>query len=333
MGALKEHLATRQDSAKDQALLEAISSVTRRLDEVGVLRRELGDRIDLLRQDALRSDDEKFSLVQAALQRYSDEIARIGVATTDYSPYFAERLGQPCWDWIGPDAQRMFSTGEDLFLHLSSHPISSEPDFTPALLNLCRCLEMILNYELKSPCLAIRDAVRRQTAVKNDISRALPQLDLDYALANCDKNMSIGQIASLVRVGKFVNRFRPALLTPEAKAAVAAPEGPADVVQFAILNHIGSEFRNGKIHCQRDNPRIFTDRPEMQRARKLILGIDEDGVDLPKPLLNKIRFGEGLSYAEGKEIEKKLTEGWAGFPGLVTLLWQAYGQTQKTRSA
>jgi len=104
-------------------------------------------------------------------------------------------------------------------------------------------------------------------------------------------------------------------------------------VQFAILNHIGSEFRNGKIHCQRDNPRIFADRRDMQRARKLILGIDEERVDLPVPLLNKIRFVEGLSDTESKEIEKKLSEGWAGFPGLVTLLWQAFGQTQKTRSA
>ena len=46
-----------------------------------------------------------------------------------------------------------------------------------------------------------------------------------------------------------------------------------------------------------------------------------------------IRFVEGLSDAESKEIEKRLPEGWAGFPGLVTLLWQAFGQRQTTRSA
>jgi len=51
----------------------------------------------------------------------------------------------------------------------------------------------------------------------------------------------------------------------------------------------------------------------MQRARKLILGIDEERVDLPTPLLNKIRFGEGLSEVESKEIEKKLSEGWLDF--------------------
>ena len=71
----------------------------------------------------------------------------------------------------------------------------------------------------------------------------------------------------------------------------------------------------------------------MQRARKLILGIDEERVDLPASLLNKIRFSEGLSDTESKEIEKKLSEGWAGFPGLVTLLWQAFGQRQTTKSA
>jgi hypothetical protein len=333
MAALKEILATRENSSKDPALLEFLIGVTKRLDEVEILRRELGDRIELLRQDTLRSADEKFSLVQTDLQRYSDEIARIRVATTDYSPYFAEKLGQPCWDWIGPEARTMFNTGEDIFRYVSSHPISSAPDFTPALLNLCRCLEMMLNSELKSPCLAIRDAVRRQTVVKQDMRTAMPQLDLDFALADCDKNMSIGQIGSLMRVGKFVNRFRPALLGAEAKVLLAAPGGPADIVQFAILNHIGSEFRNGKIHPQRDNPRIFTDLREMQRARKLILGFDEEHVDLPVPLLNKIRFGQGLSDAESKDIEKKLSEGWAGFPGLVSLLWQALGQTQKTRSA
>jgi hypothetical protein len=333
MGALKERLATREDSSKDQALMEALNGVTKRLEEEQVLRRELSDRIELLRQDTLRSDDEKFSLVQTDLQRYSDEIARIRVTTTDYSPYFAEKLGQPCWDWIGPDARKMINTGEDLFHYFSSHPISSEPDFTPALLEFCRCLEMMLNYELKSPCLAIRDTVRRQAVVQKDIRTALPQLNLNYALADCDKNMSIGQITSLVRIGKFVNRFRPTLLTAEAKAVLEAPGGPVDIVQFAILNHIGSDFRNGKIHSQRDNPRIFTDRREMQRARKLILGIDEEHVDLPMALLNKIRFVEGVSDSESKEIEKKLSEGWAGFPGLVTLLWQAFGQTQTTRSA
>jgi len=130
------------------------------------------------------------------------------------------------------------------------------------------------------------------------------------------------------------SRVKPEqVLCAEAKAVLAAPGGPADIVQFAILNHIGSEFRNGKIHPRRGNPRIFTDRREMQRARKLILGIDEERVDLPVPLLNRIRFVEGLADSESKEIEKRLSEGWAGFPGLVTLLWQAFGQTQTTRSA
>jgi hypothetical protein len=312
---------------------QVLDGITQRLEEVNILRRELGEAINLLRQDTLRSADEKFSLVQIDLQRYSDELARIRVATTDYSPYFAEKLGPACWEWIGPDAQTMFNTGEDLFHYFSSHPISSKPDFTPALLNLCRCLEMMLNYELKSPCLAIRDAVRRQAVVQKDIRAALPQLNLNYALADCDKNMSIGQMVSLVRIGKFVSRFRPTLLTAEAKAVLAAPAGPADIVQFAILNHIGSEFRNGKIHPQRDNPRIFTDRRDMQRARKLILGTDEERVDLPTPLLNRIRYAEGLSEAEGKEIEKRLPDGWSGFPGLVTLLWQAFGKTQTSRSA
>jgi hypothetical protein len=331
MSALKERLEEKEAGLKDELMQQVLDGVTQRLEEVKVIRRELSDRIDLLRQDTLRSADEKFSLVQIDLQRYSDELARIKVTTTNYSPYFAEKLGPACWEWIGPDAQKMFNTGEDLFHYFSSHPISSNPDFTPALLNLCRCLEMILNYELKLPCLAIRDAVRRQAVVQKDIRTALPQLNLSYALADCDKNMSIGQIVSLVRIGKFVSRFRPTLLTAEAKAVLAAPAGPADIVQFAILNHIGSEFRNGKIHPQRDNLRIFTDRREMQRARKLILGIDEERVDLPTPLLNKIRFGEGLSDAESKEMEKRLPEGWAGFPGLVTLLWQAFGQTQTTK--
>jgi hypothetical protein len=333
MGALKEHLATREDSSKDRALLDALNGVTKRLEQVEVLRRELSDRIELLRQDTLRSADEKFSLVQTDLQRYSYELARIRVTTTDYSPYFVEKLGQPCWDWIGTDAQEMFNTGEDLFHYFSSHPISAEPDFTPALLEFCRCLEMVLNYELKSPCLAIRDTVRPQVLVQKDIRTAMPQLDLNYALANCEKNMSIGQIASLMRIGKFVNRFRPTFFPAKAMSVLASPGWPADIVQFAVLNHIGSEFRNGKIHCQRDNPRIFTDRKEMQCARKFILGIDEEHVDLPTPLLKKIRHVEGLSDSEGKEVEKKLPEGWAGFPGLVTLLWQAFGQTQTTRSA
>jgi hypothetical protein len=136
-----------------------------------------------------------------------------------------------------------------------------------------------------------------------------------------------------MRIGKFVNRFRPTFFPAKATSVLASPGWPADIVQFAVLKHIGSEFRNGKIHPQRDNPRIFTDRKEMQCARKFMLGIDEEHVDLPTPLLKKIRHVEGLSDSEGKEVEKKLPEGWAGFPGLVTLLWQAFGQTQTTRSA
>ena len=86
---------------------------------VNILRRELGEAINLLRQDTLRSADEKFSLVQMDLQRYIDELARIKVTTTDYSPYFAEKLGPACWEWLGPDARKMFNTSENLFHYFS----------------------------------------------------------------------------------------------------------------------------------------------------------------------------------------------------------------------
>jgi len=109
MAALKERLEAQEAGLKDELLLQVLDGVTQRLKEVDVLRRDLSERIDGLRQDTLKSVDEKFGLVCDALKRHENAVVQIPTAPPDYGPFFRERLGEACWNWIEADYQKSLS--------------------------------------------------------------------------------------------------------------------------------------------------------------------------------------------------------------------------------
>ena len=123
MGALKERLDAQEAGLKDELLLQVLDGVTERFEEVGVLRRELTDRINLLRHDAVQSADEKFGAVEKALKSFGDELAKRKLRTADYEAFFVNELGQPCWHWITPDVRKIFTESEDHYRHADSRPL------------------------------------------------------------------------------------------------------------------------------------------------------------------------------------------------------------------
>lgn len=104
-----------------------------RLERLENLNGELAHRIDAVRQDAVRSVDEKFMLVSQTLARFSDDMAQTCIAVPDYEPFFREELGEACWDWIGVEVQRVFITAR---ICTGTKPASPQP---PMLTLLRRC--------------------------------------------------------------------------------------------------------------------------------------------------------------------------------------------------
>jgi hypothetical protein len=230
--ALKERLAAREDTSKDQCLLDALNGVTKSLEAVEVLRRELSDRIELLRHDATKSADEKFGAVEAALERFGEELANRNLRTADYEAFFVKQLGQPCWHWISRDARKIFMESENHYRHAGSRPLADEPDFTAGLLDLCRGLEMLLNEKLGTISVEIARRVLGSTQAIFDVGPALPinmrgslRQGLEKILDKSQKKKSLGisEIALQLHIGKVAK----GLLGGDAKAVLGRTPGPA----------------------------------------------------------------------------------------------------------
>jgi hypothetical protein len=330
MAALKERLDARESGVKDELLLQVLDGVTERFEEVGVLRRELTDRINLLRHDAVKSADEKFGAVEMALQHFGDELAKRKLRTADYEAFYLKELGQPCWHWISRDARKIFMESEDHYRHADSRPVGDQPDFTAGLLDLCRGLEMVLNEKLGATCTEIARRVLGDTQVFIDVGKGLPEKmrnslrpNLEAALDKSQrrKSLSPSEIAFQLYIGKLAER----VLGDGTKIVLRHTPGPADVEQLAILHLITSEYRNGKTHPVPGSPHIFTSGDEMRALRKLVFGIDEEGTARKKEILDGIRRTSWLTNLETGRAMDTVSKGWGKLPGLVLVLWKALG--------
>jgi hypothetical protein len=109
-------------SARDELLLESMSTVNKRLDRIEDLYRNLNSQIELVRLDDSKSDDEKFEEVKVALQQFGEELAKRHLRTADYTQFFTQALGQNCWNWLSHDVRKIFMESEDHYRHASSRP-------------------------------------------------------------------------------------------------------------------------------------------------------------------------------------------------------------------
>jgi hypothetical protein len=320
---LKEKLEV-QKSTENQPLLRVLGVIASRQQHLEVLNGELTKNLDAVRSDAQATDDEKFALAEQLLQRYTDEIAESQIVSQDYMPFFREQVGEACWNWLGVDVQRVCNTAEEFYRYQEGKPPSDLADFTPAVLEICRGFEELLNDRLGRFCKNIQDAINgnsdcTDTALK-DVSE-----DTLNGLLKPERSMSMGKIGTILRLGRLIHAARPKTFDPKLEALLTFSPGPADIEQVVFLNYIAAELRNGKVHSSE-----YTSPHGMRLARKLVLGLDETRVGY-----SSIRgwIEQHPRFKKNVEVRKKLAATWVEFPGIVPSLWRALEATAAASAA
>jgi hypothetical protein len=320
---LKKQLEANK-SPQDEPVLRFLTVISGRLEHLEAISGELSSRIDAVRSDTQKSDDDKFALVKELLQHYTDEIARSRIAAPDYEPFFREEVGEACWDWLGVDVQRVFSTAEELYHYQDGKPSGARADFTPAVLEICRGFEELLNDKLGEFCKSIQDAIKRDEDCTAIARKEFQEKTLTDILKT-EHSMSMWKIATLLRLGRMIHAAQPNVCDPKLGALLALSPGPADIEQVVFLSYIASELRNGKVHTAE-----HTSAHGMWLARKLVLGLDERGVGYGniQGWIKESRFKK-----DAEVHKKKISAIWAEFPGIVPMLWKALGAAAPAAAA
>ena len=213
------------------------------------------------------------------------------------------------------------------------------PDFTAGLLDLYRGLELLLNERLGPTTAYIGRMILADNASMQTVGKVLPPnmaktlrttLETIFRKAGAKKAQSLFEIAIQLHLGKNTQlAFRD-----DVKEILSRSPGPAENAQLAILNLITSKYRNGKMHLAPESPHKFTSREEMQALRKLVLGIVDSPTSIPvEPILDGINKTSWLPQRDTNQVVANVKDEWDKYPGVVTLLWQALGETAKTSAA
>jgi hypothetical protein len=317
---LREHVR-----GSDERLARVLGDFTSRLEDFSALMKSLQQSIDGVRADVTKDVNEKFGAITALLEPIEKALAQRGLALADYSPLFRETLSDAGWSWLGPEVQKIFVSAEELYWYLDNQPTAEAPDFSPALLQFCRGLELLLNIKIGSLCTYMRETVSANDALRNLASSQLPRINLDMTFRR-EATLSMTQVANLLRIGKVIQRTRPSSFKQEKWALLESSLGLADVEFIAALDLVGMFFRNGKIHPRAGFASIFTTPEEMHILRKLIFGFDEKRVESSR-VLSRLRNAQWLSEAERQEAHDKMSRAWKTYPGLVNILYKAFASS------
>jgi hypothetical protein len=304
---------------RDDRLVEILAGVTGRLSQFETHTRYLGEHINAAR--VISGDaDEKFRLVGERLAQFLDDVRNIGVSLPDFAPFFYEKLGEDCWQWIGPDAQKMFLSAEDVYRYFSGSTTAETPDFTPALLEFCRGLELLLNFRLAKLCEMVRNLFSGNRDLQDLFGQEIRWAKLKETI-EFKKSYTIPQVAISLRLARVVEQRYPALLGNDGSQLVAI-SGLSDHESICVLTHIGQIFRNGKVHPYPGSTRMFTTPAEVLVLRKLLFGLDEERVDGDTffPEFYKV---QGFTKGEIHMAANALFPTWSQFPGLVPKIWRA----------
>lgn len=314
---MNSRLHARSDARlKDERLLHMLDDLGSRMERLETLNGSLVHSIESVRADTLKNADQKFAAVKEALDQFRSELIKIKVTPTDYGPFFKEKLGENCWNWIEPATQRTFITAEDAYRYYSGKAGPANADFTPALLEFCRGLESDLNSKLGTLRTEIQHVVQRSSDCTNIALRAVSQKALELALKETHA-LSMSQMATFLRVGRAIQGAVQKVFSTPVASLLAASPGPADIEQIAVLMYIATELRNGKVHSTES-----TSLPEIRLLRKLVIGIDEEHVS--HNLILRWLQKRSWSGQEGKEIREKLMQTWTEYPGVLPLVWQVF---------
>lgn len=336
--ALPEDAASRLKEEKPSLmLLRAIEILSRRLkpsdDRVATLLGDLASRpeevpgllttvqqgIEDIRREVRRNVDEKFEAATRLLERLEKDIRTRNVSLPDYELDFRERLGEACWQWMGLDAQKIVVSAEGLHWYFGSQPALAAPDFSPAILQLCRGFELLLNEKIRELCTVIWNTVRPRRELLDLMNAQHPSFEPDKAF-KLRETISLGQFSTILRVGRVVEEAKPGTFGKPGALLTASP-GLTDVECLVPLAYVGTVFRNGVVHPIPGSPRNFKTAEEMQLLRKLIFGLDERRVP-GRDVLSYAENALWFSRDERKEARRKLSAAWREYPGLVKMLWR-----------
>ena len=310
---------------QNESLLRVLRVIADRSKQRDTITGALSDQIEAVKSNTQTSDDEKFVLSNNLLDEYTAALAASRVAEPDYTPFFEERIGRPCWDWLGMDIRRVINTAEDLYHYQAGKSRQNPGDFTPAILENCRGLEDLLNKKLGAYCRTIQEAVIDKPNCADAALEHFTEETVEEGIKR-DRSMSMWKVGFLMRLGRILHPLRPDLFGPGLASLLSRTPGLGDVDQYVLLNYIVSELRNGKAHSAR-----YTSVLGMQLARKLILGIDEAAVGYGSvwEWLQGSRFKK-----DGAEVYKRVSDLWPKYPGIVPLLWQSFeNATAQTTAA
>lgn len=303
-------------------LTQLFVDVTSRFDQFSPLIESLQKSIDAISGEVSKNVDEKFAAVGEMLGRFTEEVPQKGLALPDYEPLFRRQLGDDCWVWLGDEVQKMFVSAEGVYRYFGSLPALHTPDFTPALLQFCRGLELLLNMKLRNYCEEIaRAASRQQFADLAAATQLTP--GIIAGAVRLDGSLSLTQIANLMLIGSVMQQKKTAALD-NPLASLLTTSRLADFQFIALLTHVGLFFRNGKIHPRPDSPSNFTSPEEIQVLRKLIVGLDENHVASGK-ILDNLRETKWpwSSNTQREETLGRMAAEWRPYPGLLRMLWRA----------
>jgi len=320
---LKEKLES-DKSAEIQPLLRVLGVIAGRQEHLETLAGELDEGLDAVRSDAQATDDDRFVLSKQLLQRYTDEIAQSRIASPDYGPFFREKLGEACWNWMGADVQRVLNTAEDLYRYQAGKPPGARADFTAPVLEICRGVEDLLNDKLGRSCRSIQDAVNRDSGARKTALTEYSENTLKDVLKPED-SMSMWKIATILRLGRLIQASRLDIFDPRLGVLLAFSPGPADIEQVVFLSYITAELRNGKVHTAE-----YTSPNGIRIARKLVLGLDEErvGHGSIREWIKSSRFRK-----DAQQLYEQFSGTWAEFPGIVPSLWRALGAAAPAAAA
>ncbi|HYR88527.1 MAG TPA: hypothetical protein VE422_30890 [Terriglobia bacterium] len=315
----KVDLLIKVNEEQRQALNKLLETFTTRTDYVFTLFIGLQKSIDEIRKDTAQDIDDKFANIGQMIDRLSQDLSARGVSLPDYAPHLRQTMGAECWEWLGSSVRNMFVWGEAVYWFLARQETLSAPDFSPALAEVCRAYELLLNIQIGSQCARIRDTIRANWRLK-EIVKTQTDLDPDKALKP-DKSISMVQAALLLRLAKTIRKLEPESFPTEVDELAASSPALFEPSFLEPMSFIGITLRNGKFHPAPDSPFNFTTLDEMLLLRKLVFGFDEESTE-GRLFFDRLEKAFWLSPDERRRARDEFKAQWRTYPGLVSILWR-----------
>lgn len=301
-------------------LVPILDEVHARLDRFSASLDTLRDAVAAVRGEPEPDSDDKFQRIGQLLEQFVDHAVGSGVSLSHYESSLAEQLGQECWSWLDPESSKIFASAEAMYRYLGGQPARDAPDFSPALLQLCRGLELLCNFKLKHICSAIAEAVGGSNGVMRRVTQQFPRMDIEQTL-RIGRTISLTQTANLLAIGRTV-KVIPGALPGSVQALLSASPSLANAAILVPLAQTGIFFRNRKMHPDPKSPSLFTSAKEMHVLRKLAFGRDEYRVD-SRDYLERLGRANWwwFSEIERENAVEQISGQWRKYPGVVNALW------------